>query len=57
MSAKKQGTKEEMLKVENRRKATDRRVSSIQDYTLLNYAEPDRRSGPDRRNEKDKRVK
>jgi hypothetical protein len=57
MSAKEQGTKEEMLKVEKRRKAADRRVSSILDYQLLNYAETDRRSGRDRRNGKDRRVK
>jgi hypothetical protein len=46
---------EQQRSVESRRGDTDRRVSMLS-YELLNYANPDRRSGLDRRSEEDRRM-
>ena len=46
---KEQKTKEEMGRVAERRKDTDRRKYSNIDYSLLNYEMPDRRRVKDRR--------
>ncbi len=56
MVEKGQITKEEKRKAENRRKGMDRRKSNIP-YEILNYNNPDRRSGLDRRSGKEKRIK
>jgi hypothetical protein len=42
---------------EKRRKDAERRASSILDYELLNLNSPDKRSDPNRRSGKDRRIK
>ncbi len=42
---------------EDRRKDTERRESNILNYELLNFDSPDKRSEPNRRSGKEKRVK
>ncbi len=50
------GEKEHRSK-EGRRKDTERRKSKILNYELLNLDRPDKRSEPNRRSCKDRRVK
>ncbi len=50
------GEKEQRSK-EERRKIMERRESIILDYRLLNFDTPNKRSEPNRRSGKEKRVK
>ena len=57
MGEEQQRSREDRRNDVSRRTVSDRRQSIILHYELLNFDRTDKRSGADRRNGKDKRIK